>query len=269
VWGRGLDIRVPKMNVVHTLNVVRLTVVPDDRRERTRDKKRQRFLDAASRIIDRDGLGGVTMAAIADELDCAVGTIYGYFPSKAALVAALSQQAIATLRASYQAGRHGCDDFLVSEAVEPELVPLVLLQAYTGFFAAASVVLADEFFLQRALLTEAVGSDPAEEARPSREVLMALLEDPRRLIADAVEAEVLEDGDAVERALRWVGALNGVLVMDGLAPLDRHLFRGAHLARALTADLLVGWGAVRSQVEGAAALVDRLAAMGPLAPPPE
>jgi AcrR family transcriptional regulator len=257
------------MNMVHTLNMVRLSVVPNDRRERTRDKKRQRFLDAASRIIDRDGLSGVTMQAIADELDCAIGTIYGYFPSKAALLAALSQQAVGTLRASYLTGRHTWDAFLASESVEAELLPLVHLQAFTAFLVAASVVLADEFALQRALLSAAVGSDPGDETRPSRDVLMALLEDPRLLVVEAVEARLLDPDDALERALRWMTALNGVLLVDRLAPLDRHLFRGAHLARALTADLLVGWGAARDEVEGAAAQVDRLAALGPMAPPPD
>ncbi len=264
-----MDIRARNLNLVHTLNMVRLSVVPNDRRERTRDKKRQRFLDAASRIIDRDGLSGVTMQAIADELDCAIGTIYGYFPSKAALLAALTQQAVATLRASYLTARHTWDAFLVTESVEPELLPLVHLQAFTSFLVAASVVLADEFALQRALLSEVVGLEPADEARPSRDVLLALLEDPRGLVVEAVEAGVLDPDDALERALRWVTALNGVLLVDRLAPLDRQLFRGAHQARALTADLLVGWGAARDAVEGAAAQVDRLAALGPMAPPPE
>jgi hypothetical protein len=118
-------------------------------------------------------------------------------------------------------------------------------------------------------LSEAVGSDPGDETRPSRDVLMALLEDPRLLVVEAVEARLLDPDDALERALRWMTALNGVLLVDRLAPLDRHLFRGAHLARALTADLLVGWGAARDEVEGAAAQVDRLAALGPMAPPPD
>ena len=84
----------------------------------------------------------------------------------------------------------------------------------------------------------------------------------------AVEAGVLDPGDPLERALRWLAALNGVLLLDNLAPLDRHLFRAPHLARALTADLLVGWGASRADVEVAASHVERLAALGPMAPPP-
>ena len=97
------------------MNVVHLRAVADDRRERARDEKRQRMLAAASRVIDRDGLAGVTMHAVADELDAAVGTIYNYFPSKAALVAALQGQAVDTLRASHQAASQRWDEELADE----------------------------------------------------------------------------------------------------------------------------------------------------------
>ena len=60
-----------------------------------------------------------------------------------------------------------------------------------------------------------------------------------------------------------------MLLVDNLAALDRHLFRAQHLGRALTADLLVGWGADRADVEVAASHVERLTALGPMAPPPE
>src|SRR6476661_142161 len=142
--------------MIHTLKMVQLSVVSDDRRERTRDKKRRRYLEAAGRIIDRDGLAGVTMQAVADELDCAIGTIYTYFPSKAALLAALQQQAVDTLRASYLTARHQWDEFLDAEAVDADLVHLVHLEAFGAFFVSASVVLADEFHLQRLLLSEPV-----------------------------------------------------------------------------------------------------------------
>ncbi len=245
--------------MVHTLNVVRLSVVPDDRRERRRDLRRQRYLGAASRIIDRDGLAGVTMQAIADELDCAVGTIYTYFPSKSALLAALTQQGIETLRSSYATARQSWDPFLESEHLESGLEPLVHLLAYGAHFAAASVVFADEFALQRALLTG---------AGTSLEMVVALLEVPRTLVLDATDAAVLVPAEPLERALRWVASLDAVLLLERLAPLDRHLFRAPHHGRALTADLLVGWGADRAQVEVAATQVERLAALGPMAPPP-
>ncbi len=199
------------------------------------------------------------MQAIADELDCAIGTIYTYFPSKAALMGSLATQGIETLRASYLTARQSWEPQLEQEELDDDLVPLVQLLAYAGFFGAAAVVFADEFALQRSLL----------EAPASRQVLLSWLEDPRRLVASGTEAGVLVPDDPVERALRWVTCLNAVLALDRLAPLDRHLFRATHHARALTADLLVGWGAGRDQVEVAAVTVDRLTAAGPLAPPPD
>jgi AcrR family transcriptional regulator len=255
--------------------MVQLSVVPDDRRARTRDKKRQRYLDAASRIIDRDGVGGVTMQAIADELDCAIGTIYTYFPSKAALVSALQAQAVAVLGASYAAGREQWQAFLAAEAVDEDLVPLVHLHAYAGFFCAASVVLADEFALQRTLLSARGVTTPRDgraakgRGRGETPTVMAMLAAPRDRLDEAVEAGALASEDPLERAVRWLGAMNGVLMVDQLADVDRHLFRGAHLAKALTVDLLVGWGAAREDVEVAASHAERLAALGPMAPPPE
>ncbi len=131
------------------------------------------------------------------------------------------------------------------------------------------MVLADEFALQRALLSDQVPADPNDRSRPSLAVVRALLDEPRQLIVEATEADQLDAADPLERALRWLAGLNGVLQIDGLAPLDRHLFRGAHQARSLTEDLLVGWGAARPDVEVAASQVERLTALGPMAPPPE
>ena len=143
------------------------------------------------------------MQAVADELDCAIGTIYTYFPSKAALLAALQQQAVDTLRASYLTARHGWDAFLETEKVDDDLAHLVQLQAFGGFFIAASVVFADEFHLQRLLLSEPVTPDEAEETRRALPVLQRLFDEPRALLDAAVEAGVLR-GRRPDRAGRAV-----------------------------------------------------------------
>ncbi|WP_208028553.1 helix-turn-helix domain-containing protein [Rhabdothermincola sediminis] len=249
--------------------MVQLQVVPDDRRERARDRKRRRFLAAAGRVIDERGLAGLTMQAVAEELDCAVGTIYTYFDSKAALLAALQAEAVETLVASYRTAAASWDPVLdEGEGLDPGLRALVHLQAFGAFFCAASVVLADEFHLQRLLLSERPPGSSAVDQRRPMAVLERLFEIPRSLVDAAVACDVLEPGDTLERVVRWLAALDGVLLLDALAGVDRHLFRGQHHGRALTADLLVGWGADRADVEVAASHVDRLAAVGPLAPPP-
>lgn len=241
--------------------------MPDDRRERTRQAKRARILAAAGGVIDREGLDGLTMQAVATELDCAVGTLYTAFASKAELVAALQAEAVAVLEASLRAARTQWEPEL--DELEEELAALVELVAYGAFVAAAAVVYPDETRLVRGMLGEAAPPKGSDDARDLLAVVMRLLDPPVGRLADAVGLGVLHPGDPVGRALTWSSALHGVLRLEGLGPLDRHLFRAGPLARGLTRDLLVGWGASRDDVEVADAHLDRLAALGPLAPPPE
>ena len=251
--------------------MVHLRVVPDDRRERTRELKRQRILAAAGAVIDRDGLAGVTMQSVADQLDCAVGTLYTAFRSKAALLAALQADAVATLEASYRAGRARWDEDLADADVEDGARPLVELLAHAGFLAAAAVVYPDEIALVRELLGEAPASAPpldralADELLP---VVHRVLDPVVARLGEAVDNRSLQPGDPVARSLVWHASLLGVLRLERLAPVDRHLFRAAPLARTLAEGLLVGWGADGAEVEVAATWVERLSARGPLAPPP-
>jgi AcrR family transcriptional regulator len=208
------------------------------------------------------------MQRVAERLDCAVGTLYLYFPSKAALVAALQGDAIDTLRGSFESALVGWDSYLTESDLDDELCTLVRLTGFGAHWASASVVFADEFQLQRSLLSERVTIEAADEVRDVLPVLLGLLGHPEQLLVDGTDLGALSPGEAHERALLWIGAMNGVLLLDNLAPIDRHLFRAQHLARELTHGLLVGWGASRDAVEVAASHVERLAAMGPLAPPP-
>lgn len=257
------------MNLVQNVNVVHLVSVPDQRRDRRQHQRRELLLAAARRVLDRDGLDGLTIKAVADECDTSVGTIYNSFPSKAALVAALQAHAVDALRASFTNAQPTWTAYLDDEALEDDLRALVPLCAFGGFWAAASVVLADEFSLQRALLGARVDLRSKDEVRDALTVAHRLLEQPRALLDRAVELELLEPHDNLERALVWVAALNGVLLLEHLSPVDRHLFRASHLATSLTLDLLTGWGADRADVEVAASHVPRLAALGPLAPRPD
>ena len=53
------------------------------------EKRRASLLDAAARILEREGYAAVTTNAIAREAKTAVGTVYDYFPDKEALLVAL------------------------------------------------------------------------------------------------------------------------------------------------------------------------------------
>ena len=257
------------MNMVQNAAARHLSLVPTDRRQRRRDQRRTRILEAADELIVEHGVGGITMQRVADRLDCAVGTLYLYFPSKAALVAALEGRGIDTLRASFETAEPSWHLYLGDARLEPDLSALVLLSAFGAHGVAASVVFADEVHLQRALLSQQVTIDALEGVKDVLPVLERLLEHPARLLTAAARAGAIDGGDSRERALLWISALDGVLLLENLAPLDRHLFRSQHLARKLTEGLLRGWGAGQTDVEVAEAHVQRLVALGPLAPPPE
>src|SRR4051812_5255622 len=74
-------------------------------RPELRLRKRERYLRAARVILLRDGFDALTMQAIASEVGAAVGTIYGYFPSKQALVAELQVEAITTMLDAWSEAR--------------------------------------------------------------------------------------------------------------------------------------------------------------------
>ena len=205
------------------------------------------------------------MAAVADELDCAVGTLYTAFDSKADLVAALQAEAVGVLEASYRTARTTWSQELAE--LDSEMAALAELVAYGAFVAAAAVVYPDETGLVRVLLGDEAPPRGTEEARALLVVGLRLLDPPAARLADGVGVGVLHPGDPVERSVVWLSALHGVLRLESLSSLDRHLFRSGPLARSLTGDLLVGWGAVREDLDVAVAQVDRLGALGPLAPP--
>lgn len=228
-------------------------VVPSkDRRTRKREARRDQLLDLAAVIVAEQGIEGLTMAALAEVSDYATASLYTYFPSRSALLAALQARALGTL----------CDAAIDSAAdwerrgadagLDPVASALARLWAFGELFLAAPAEHPHEFRLQQRLLVTDGGQDTADIASVVP-AAMAVLDVPRRLLAEAVEVGALSeapagedpigdpvDGDLV-RTISWVVALNGALLTDGLVmglPTT-----GAALGRELTAALLVGWGA--------------------------
>jgi hypothetical protein len=122
-----------------------------------------------------------------------------------------------------------------------------------------------EFRLQQELL-----ASPEGDGGPAGDVAiaaaMAVLDLPRQLLADAVDAGALQPapsvrnhaGDPVDgsmaRTLGWIAALNGVLLLDRLdtaVPLP-----GRALGRDLTLSILRGWGADPTALDDARAIAD-------------
>lgn len=256
------------LNHVQTLNMVQDSVPEVGRRERNRLERHRAFLREAKAIVAAEGLDALTMARLADRLDCAVGTAYTYFPSKSALVAEVQRDAIETLTESYVLFRARFDAHVAAAAPSADVAAAAHLVGFARFWIATLTAYPEEARLLQVLMADP-GTDTIVDDDLGRVVpaAMRLLEHARGAFAAARTAGVLAAGDDMERTVVLAATLNGVLLLDRLARVDPALLDGHRLALATTLDLLRAWGADDGALVAAGALVDQLAAAGPLAPP--
>ena len=240
-----------------------------DRRTRKRERRRDHLLDLAADLVDEHGPDGVTMAALAEAADYAPASLYTYFASRSALLAALQQRALVTLGEVAEAHHRSCDDALdaMSASTRPtgEVAALARLWSFSDLFLAAPEHHPREFRLQQQLLVTP-GIEDAADAAEVVPAALGVLDVPRRLLAAASEAGALEphddaldpiglpiDGDYV-RTIAWVVALNGALLADGLT--TGLPSTGARLGTELTRTLLRGWGAAPADLAAARTLAE-------------
>lgn len=243
------------MNVVQELG----------RRARNRLERHGAFVRAARQVVFADGLEALTMQRLAEEVDCAVGTVYTYFPSKSALVAELQREAIEVLDASAGRLEGRLDERLRGAA--PAVRRLARVVGLARFWVDTFETFPEEARLLQMLVSSTVNTPTIADDDVSR-VLPAALRLLHRMEAalDAAAAEgALDAGDAMERTVVLVAALNGVLLLETVARVDPDLFDGRRLSRSLVDDLLRGWGADGRSLAAAAQRIDGLSAAGPLA----
>ncbi len=235
------------------------------RRARNRRARERAYLVAAMDIASRDGLRALTMQRLADEVDAAVGTVYTYFPSKGALVAEIQREAIERLTDSYHLLRDRSEAILVTW--DPAAAAVARLTVFGRWWIATEETFPQESAFLHGVVNESEQVVPAEELHRVLPTILALLEEARRAVDAAVDAEAIDVGEAMDAVIRWAAGLNGVLLVSRLAPVDAVALDGGALAVALQRDLLLGWGASADLVARADAHVEVLAAGGPLAPP--
>lgn len=226
------------------------------RRAQRREARHDQLLAAATELIAESGLGGLTMQAVAERVDCAVGTIYTYFPSKSALLAVLQVEAIKTLASSVERSREVWDVEIDTARLDPASATLVRLVAYGHLFAAGPELHPREFELMQAAISMRRRELTDEDTPAVVTHALGLLATLHSLIEEAIVVgalttrQELGDDDAnqtLRRTLRWLGGMNGALLVSN-APshptwLSAEELDGTGLALALAQDLLLGWGA--------------------------
>ena len=246
----------------------RAAPAPTGRRELNRISRTRTFLDTAFRVVMDEGFDALTMQRLADETGAAIGAVYRYFPSKGALVAEVQREAIERLGTSYALIRDRSDRVFEQQHLDAAAMGLARLMLFGRFFIATADTYPQELRLLQMLMGESRSLVPPEEGLRVVPSAMRLLDRARVCLDDAMAAGAIDDRDeSMARVVTWASAVGGVLQLTRLGIYDPELFDGDRLARELTADMLVGWGATRAAVDAASALVDEIAAVGPLAPP--
>lgn len=255
------------------------------RRARNRVARHDQLMLAAGEILATEGLDGLTMMAVADRVGCAVGTIYTYFSSKSSLLSALQSTAIQRLMATYHTAAEMWEVHLDESDVDDLTAALTRTVAMGRLFVLVGDLHPREFEMLQMLITIKQDLTTNEDRDSVMPVALAFLNDIRSLIDGAVDAGALRPcgegpytsatslpDNSIDRTLRWVGAINGALLVSnvGVDPdrIDPSIFDGRRLALSLAHDLLLGWGADPEALAQAEALADEMQAAGHLAPNP-
>lgn len=141
------------------------------RREREKTELRARILDAARKIVKREGFGALTIRKIADAIEYAPGTLYLYFENREAIARELS----------FEGFRRLLEAFAPAEAIGNPLARLEAIgRAYVRFGMenpeTYRLVFMEDPHLTTAVF-QAAGDDPGQRAY---QALIDPLEELRR-----------------------------------------------------------------------------------------
>lgn len=211
-----------------------------NRRSRSRSSRSAAVVAAAASVIQEQGIEALTIKAVADRLDCAVGTIYTYFPSKGALVAAVQIEAIERLGASFE--RCGTRVEEIIAPLDVDVAALARVVAFGRAVVAADRVYPEESQLQQCLIDSRVDYAEADFAAVTQ-AAFAVLTRPEALLREAAALHVISEGNAFDRTVTWLAAVSGVLSTGRLRGPVAEQFDAPRLADRLHLDLLRGWGA--------------------------
>ena len=173
------------------------------------------IIDAAARVLAEQGFSGTTTNRIAERAGISVGSLYQYFPSREAVVAAVAERYSERMKASLEAllvqtqsqdlktslhqllrgitDAHGADPEL-SKIIATEL-PRLGDMAWRRDMAARGVAIADALLLAHAQELRDdldVKSAAYVVAKASEAILVSITQSPQNENAAAIEQALLE-----------------------------------------------------------------------------
>jgi len=251
------------------------------RRARNRITRHDQLLRAASEIIEESGVQGLTMQGVADRVDCAVGTIYTYFSSKASLIAALQGAAMQTVLATYHRAAEQWDDALEESGLDdPAVESLVRVLAYGQLFLAGPELTPREFEFLQLALTSPVNMVGVDDVTALTGHALTLLAEGLVLIEAAVASGAIaaadpgRGDDPMRRIIRWIGAIEGAYLfsrvrLEAMSDSNAAAFDSHRLGLLVSQDMLLAWGAPPRVLKAAVEELERMRKAGSFLPRPE
>lgn len=251
-------------------------MVNTGRRARNRAARNRQITEAASAVLAEDGIDALTMQDVADRVDCAVGTIYTYFASKSALLAALQSNAIRVLADSHEAAASAWEDHFESTDTDAQTAAVSRLFAITELLLSWPELQPREFDFLQILITTQQEVINVEDAMSVAPQALTLFAEARVLIDGAVELGVIDHDpdrpgdDSLSRTVRWMAATEGAVMVASaaalVADLDPDAFDRHMIGLRSTKDLMKAWGASTSMIDAGLAKVEELRGAGMLLP---
>jgi AcrR family transcriptional regulator len=245
------------------MNMVHLIKTPSARQLRKQERRRDEILSAATLIVTSEGFDGFTMRKVAQELDCAVGAIYRYFPSKDHIISGLALQAIQ----EYEIELKTALERLIArtESVDEDVFALYGLLTLIDQYRNSSLEKPLRFSLvthmivdQRVLVEDDLRGQVMGSLFEALETVMHLLDrcvavgalDPPRPLDSAAQSP------HVERAFYLWSSMNGLIQVEKYRLKDLPFIDGAEMHHDLVRSILRGWGAQASTLEDAFSLLN-------------
>ena len=220
----GRAIARPRHSHEDNRDAIRASDVPVGRATRARERTRRALLDAAQRVMGRNGVEGATIAMITEDADVAFGSFYNYFKSKEEIALAVFSERIEQIAKVTDSIRQSvADPALRISYVQHLLMREARSDPLWGWFlvrAGASLDAVRRTFHDRAMRTLFEGAERGRFSFGSVEVVITIT------IASlyAVVRGMLEERLPQDAATSTVESL---LRMYGIAPRE-----AAKLARA-------------------------------------
>jgi len=219
------------------------------KRELKRAARTENLMATAMDMIADMGLDAFSMHKLAGALSLTVGALYRYFPSKGALIAALENRVISQMGIVLTDAVDAVDKRAQQASIQTVSLARIIAAAYAYRNRLHEAP-------QQMRLIGGIMSNPQPQLKPADAQIvlsnmLGILGTVREAFVAAVDANALQPGDPMERALLTWASLRGVAETRKLSQHMPEVFDESSLFRCAVVALLVGCGAELASVEDA------------------